>query len=341
MSERSDRWLRRLMPAALGLLTSEGTATLVRVAAGAPRRLRGARPRLRVFVRIDDPHSHLLLQALERLRTAYDVDLELRVAGPSDPADLGDAALHAAWSLRDAAMIAPHAGLCFEGVSAADPARAALADRVLTRHRSDPDALGVFLAVSEAFWGAQDATLSGWPQASEEESERERRSASAERARLGHYLGATTYYEGEWFWGVDRLALLERRLHAEGYRLLAGDEPLVSLPSFDPATASAPPGAEVEVFYSFRSPYAYLGLERACELLEPSGVRIVPRPVAPMVRRGATVSRAKRVYIVRDVARLARQAGVPFGRMCDRSCPTPPRRFINCTCSWSVWMIPP
>src|SRR5690606_19266850 len=33
--------------------------------------------------------------------------------------------------------------------------------------------------------------------------------------------------------------------------------------------------------------------------------------------------------------------GDPLGRMCDKSCPTPPLRFINCTCSWSIFMIPP
>ena len=33
--------------------------------------------------------------------------------------------------------------------------------------------------------------------------------------------------------------------------------------------------------------------------------------------------------------------GLPVGRMCDRSCPTPPRRFISCTCSSSMRMMPP
>ena len=33
--------------------------------------------------------------------------------------------------------------------------------------------------------------------------------------------------------------------------------------------------------------------------------------------------------------------GVPLGRICDRSCPTPPRRFINCTCSSSILITPP
>ena len=33
------------------------------------------------------------------------------------------------------------------------------------------------------------------------------------RERLGHYLGGMLYYGGEWYWGVDRLHFLERRLH--------------------------------------------------------------------------------------------------------------------------------
>ena len=33
--------------------------------------------------------------------------------------------------------------------------------------------------------------------------------------------------------------------------------------------------------------------------------------------------------------------GLPAGRMCVRSCPTPPRRFISCTCSWSIFIMPP
>ena len=37
------------------------------------------------------------------------------------------------------------------------------------------------------------------------------------RKRLGHYLGATFYFEGEWYWGIDRLHYLERRLTDAGF----------------------------------------------------------------------------------------------------------------------------
>ena len=38
------------------------------------------------------------------------------------------------------------------------------------------------------------------------------------RAKLGHYLGAMFHYGGEWYWGVDRLEHLERRLESLGAR---------------------------------------------------------------------------------------------------------------------------
>ncbi|MFM7625526.1 MAG: 2-hydroxychromene-2-carboxylate dehydrogenase, partial [Gammaproteobacteria bacterium] len=36
------------------------------------------------------------------------------------------------------------------------------------------------------------------------------------RARLGHYLGAMFHFEGEWYWGIDRLHHLETRLQSLG-----------------------------------------------------------------------------------------------------------------------------
>ena len=38
----------------------------------------------------------------------------------------------------------------------------------------------------------------------------------AERRRLGHYLGAMLAYDGQWFWGDDRLWHPEAKLAAEG-----------------------------------------------------------------------------------------------------------------------------
>ncbi|MCA9606917.1 MAG: DsbA family protein [Myxococcales bacterium] len=304
---------RRLLPPVAAALTSKTMERAVHAVAGAGRAVRGGRRTLTVYHRVDDPYSDLLVQALPRIRDAYDVHLRLRVAGPTDPAELGDPELWPAHARADAAAIAPAYGLRFEA-RAPRGEDVALAERVLVRHREASEALEVFAQVGRALFTGDRATLEALPAAGEAETARELEDASAERARRGHYLGGTLHHEGELYWGVDRLSLLERRLIAAGARTAAGDAPLFETPSMGEGPHAA---ATVEVFYSFRSPYAYLGLERAARLFTDRPVTLVPRPIAPMVRRGVTASRAKRVYIVRDVARLARAAGVPFGRACD------------------------
>ena len=42
--------------------------------------------------------------------------------------------------------------------------------------------------------------------------------SDARRKKLGHYLGGTLYYGGEWYWGLDRLHFLEDRLTQLGAR---------------------------------------------------------------------------------------------------------------------------
>ena len=44
------------------------------------------------------------------------------------------------------------------------------------------------------------------------------RAGTERRAGLGHYLGGTCFYGGEWTWGIDRLAYLEERLADLGAR---------------------------------------------------------------------------------------------------------------------------
>ena len=75
--------------------------------------------------------------------------------------------------------------------------------------------------------------------------------------------------------------------------------------------------AQVEYFFSFRSPYSYLSAARAFELPQRYNVDLVWRGVRPMAMRGQPVPRAKQLHILRDAAREARRLGIPFGPMHD------------------------
>jgi 2-hydroxychromene-2-carboxylate isomerase len=130
---------------------------------------------------------------------------------------------------------------------------------------------------------------------------------AALRASRGHYGSGMIWFEGEWYWGLDRLHHLERRLGAEAGGLLF---PPVS----EPETAT---GGSFDMFFSLRSPYSYLAMMRAPKLARQWQAEIELRPILPMVMRSLPVPREKRLYIVRDCKREAERFGLPFGKIND------------------------
>ena len=139
------------------------------------------------------------------------------------------------------------------------------------------------------------------------------------RARLVHYLGATFYYGGEWYWGVDRLYHLEKRLQSLGaIRPGQRETGLMFPPHEDLAHDAAlqdPP--DIDFFFSLRSPYSAIVAPRVFELGRRTGAQVRLRYLLPMVMRGLAVPREKRSYIALDAAREAHERGIAFGRLND------------------------
>ena len=73
---------------------------------------------------------------------------------------------------------------------------------------------------------------------------------------------------------------------------------------------------QVELYYSYRSPYSYLAIGRLKRWAEEGGVRIVLRPVLPLaIRDPAFFDRVNPLfvpYLMRDTKRVAECLGVPF-----------------------------
>lgn len=137
------------------------------------------------------------------------------------------------------------------------------------------------------------------------------------RQRLGHYLGATFYFEGEWYWGIDRLHHLERRL-ADAGLAEAGLQPLVAPPDLLLEEGVSSTQAPVLHFFcSLRSPYTWIATPRIRQLAEHYGAELRLRFVLPMVMRGLPVPFEKRLYILRDTKREAERLGLPFGTIAD------------------------
>jgi len=135
------------------------------------------------------------------------------------------------------------------------------------------------------------------------------------RKKLGHYLGGTLYYGGEWYWGLDRLHYLEDRLTQLGARK-DGAGGLIYEPPTTPVN-SGNTGAEIHWYLSFRSPYTAIVRDRVKVMADAYGADLKLRFVLPMVMRGLPVNPTKKTYIPFDTAREARRLNVPFGRVMD------------------------
>ena len=318
------RLARRVTPLVAQALTSSRTRDLRRWLAERRRRIRGEPHRILYFHQVDDPYGLLAAQLLDRIAERYDVEIVPHLVGPPPDSAAPDRARLEVFALRDAADVAPGYGLAFpRGAASPDAALAARATAIVARCTSCPAFGEVAVRVGFALWsgdsGALDALARELGSADARDVQAQLDAGSRLRERLGHYLGAMLYYGGEWYWGVDRLGHLERRLQSLGLlRAGASRDPIAPRPSVSQRPSShSSNGLALEFYPSLRSPYTYIAMERVYALARRYPVELVLRPVLPMVMRGLAVPSAKRFYITLDTKREAEDAGVSFGRVCD------------------------
>jgi len=299
------------------ILTHPATRQLRRAATGGLRRLRGAPAQVHYFHQADDPYSHLCVQVLEQLGRRYDVDLLAHLVHAPEDSAAPERERLGQWSLRDAGLLAQAHGLQAP-VSQPDAAALASAEAALAACAQSGSFVQEAAAISARLWSGQ-----AQPDAlAQQDAVAAKAAGTALRKQLGHYLGATFYYGGEWYWGIDRLHYLEQRLRDEG--LCREPTRALLVPVRDITLAGAPvvksgrkPVAQLHYFCSFRSPYTYIALPRVRELAEHYGAQLQVRFVLPMVMRGLAVPLAKRMYIVADVAREAQRVGMRYGYLVD------------------------
>ncbi len=305
----------------LRVLTHPGVRQAQRTRASLVRRIKGAAAQVHYFHQADDPYSHLCVQLLERLGHGYDVDLLAHLVSPPEDSAAPDRERLGHWSLRDTTLLAQAYGL-EAPVASPDAAAVARAESCLAASLQAGRFVVDAAAISQRLWSGQPQPESQVRGLGQVDTQAAKAVGTALRKQLGHYLGATFFYGGEWYWGIDRLHYLEQRLRDEGLcRDLAA--PLL-VPVRDIALPGAPalhvgrkPSAQLHYFCSFRSPYTYIALPRARQLAEHYGAQLQIRFVLPMVMRGLAVPREKSMYIVADVAREAQRVGMPYGFLVD------------------------
>ena len=309
-----------LMPWFARALSSAPRYALKHSIQSARAKIRREQDLARVFINPRDPFGLPLLQALTELQKNYRVRFRIHTVWRLDDDMFPEPALWRTWAQQDATRLAN----LYEFTPPDRPTppsetELASAAAQLVSAEKTSDALTTALSVFEQLWHSttgettggtpDEATLSG---------------NEAMLRRLGHYQGSMVWYLGDWFWGVDRLDHLERSLTRQGLKRDAADAIIftrtwadltsnaINLTGSHPAT-----GTSLEVFFSIRSPYSYLGLERAAQLANAWKIPLQLRPVLPMLMRGQSVPDAKKWYIFHDTKREANKLGIPYGFVAD------------------------
>lgn len=316
-------------PAAVRWLTSKVMTRMAgiraierrRARAETARRRAGAPHRVDYFHQIEDGYSHLAAQLLRPLLEHYDVELVCHLVTVGHDRNLPEPELLLSLSRYDSAKVAPHYGLRFpEGAGAAAPELALLAARILAAvpPASFPEAA---VEVGDALWAGDAEALAALAErhGSVDQAAAIARieQGSAERAKRKHYSGAMFHYGGEWYWGADRFHHLEKRLLGYGASREEGREPICPRPAIESGPLKDCGSLTLEIYPSLRSPYTSLIFDTTVKLATATRVKLVVRPVLPMVMRGVPATREKGWYIFTDSAREAAALGLEWGNIHD------------------------
>jgi 2-hydroxychromene-2-carboxylate isomerase len=307
---------RRLLLALPGLLRFDAWRRELQ------RKLTGAPHVVEFFHQVDDPYSQLALEAIGPLLARYRIEFRFHLTSPTDLSHVPEPELLADYARRDCATVAPYYGLEFPVQSVRpDPAAIRRVEGLLAGLTGDSRFPKVATELGRAFWRGDDAELDRAaeliPMASDAERESALAAGTALRTRRRHYSGGMFWYAGEWYWGVDRLHHLERRLSDLGASRQESSSPVFDRPPLDAGDVQNDGRLSLEIFPSLRSPYTAMIFERSMALAASVGLPVTLRPVMPMVMRGVPAPAAKGTYIMIDTMREAAAIGAPFGNVYD------------------------
>jgi 2-hydroxychromene-2-carboxylate isomerase len=291
------------------------------------RGMKGQRPKVEIFIAPDDPYSYLLLQCLPQLCEKHDIEYQLHVVMSLNPIMFPELEKWQSYARKDCVSLAKHyqlEGKVFNRKSAKEALLLAIDILKLIERKAE---LNQILTVLDLYWSTptnDQATLVHSSQSVDTsrseltQKEKAQIKKSEEKLQhLGHYLPATIYFEGEWYWGVDRLHFLDERLSFDSSVISAHSAPVYPAPVFKFAKCAQAFTQPIVLYYSARSPYSYLALEQLAKLTAHYKIKLTIKPILPMLMRGIAVPNQKKMYIFNDTKREADRLQIPYGKVAD------------------------
>lgn len=309
-----------LLPWIAKTISSRSLRDLRRRYHGAKRKLLGKRPTVHVFISPADPYSILLTQVLKPLKARFDVDWQYHTV-MERPSNMYPKPEY--W-FEHALEDSQHLSKLYElpnlkYLPSTDQCEA-LAHQWACQEDSE-EFLDFAASSGLSLWTSENSPFGNEVDTHcHRTAERVISKNEKLRHKLGHYFSAMLYFEGEWYWGLDRLEHLEIRLNemelnSSSPTIQFNRQHMSANKQVTDKTALTP--KQLTLYFSLRSPYSYLALIKAHRLKEEYNVQLNLKVVLPMVMRGLPVPNRKKMYIFLDTKREADKQNIPYGFVSD------------------------
>ena len=269
------------------------------------------------FHELLDPYSHITAQLINKFTSEYSVELVPMVVNEPPSKTVHEPSLYRKYCLTDATRIAPFYGVEFPSDKLPNAQVVSLAQRILCGLERD-EFISRIAEISALVWSGNELALEALmteKTMSEETTHATISSNEQKRDEVEAYMGSTFSYEGELYWGVDRLDHLEHRLKDLGLKRNVDTNYVSERKKTNTSDIPNHSNIELEFYPSLNSPYTSISLERVKLLQSNYPIKIITKPVLPMLMRNMTIPRYKARYIFRDTAREAKKYDVPFGKV--------------------------
>ena len=275
------------------------------------------------FHSLSDPYAHLTIQVIKKLISNFNIVLEIFFISEPSENFTPEKTMYRKHCLKDSKEIAPFYGLIFEAKEFYLKENEKLAYKILD-HFSDinqDDYIDLIFKVSSLLW---DNNIAGLNAIISNLSDKERELLSKKIIdinikgnkkiqSLEYYFSASFHYEGENYWGIDRLGYLEERLVELGLKKNNSHKNIVKKlekSKFDSNQIIKKDNSLIlEFFPSLNSPYTYISFKRVKRLIDNYPIKLLTKPVLPMLMRNMKIPTHKGKYILSDSAREGRKYG--------------------------------
>ena len=168
------------------------------------------------FHQVEDGYSHLAAQVLKSLAQRYDIELRCHLVWGPQGNNSAEPELLLKLSRYDSGQVATEYGLDYPKDAGSPRADLVVLAESILAAQDTSGFIACAAEVGTALWAGNEPDLQALADkhgfASDDHTQSHIEACTARREKLRHYSGAMFYYGEEWYWGVDRLYHLEKRL---------------------------------------------------------------------------------------------------------------------------------